>query len=237
MTDNIGTKIDGDILKLTAAAAMLIDHIGAIICPDISILRIIGRIAFPVFAFFIAEGCYYTKNKCRYFLNLFVFAVVTQTVKIVFNDNDDLNILFTFTAGVVIVFAFKMLMDALKTENQKNIIYLSLIFAAVVLMVWMLNRLFVFQYDFWGCMSPCVIYAANYIKNSKYTKMQLKLILLFTSLTTIYFTYGGLQIWAFAAVLLLMCYSGKKGNRVPKYFFYIFYPSHLAVLYMIESLV
>ena len=240
MRENIGfctAKTDGDILKLTAALSMLIDHIGAIICPHISVLRIIGRIAFPIFAFFVAEGCYYTKNKGRYFCNLFAFALITQEVKIAFNDNDDLNIMFTFAAGVTIVFIFQKLYAAFKADKPKNSIYLSLLFVSAVLAVWMLNRIFVFQYNFWGCMTPCIIYTANCIENSTCTKIQLKIIMLAAALTAIYFTYGGVQIWAYAAIPMLICYSGKKGDRVPKYFFYIFYPSHLAVLYLIKNFI
>ena len=55
--------LSNDRLKIIAAAAMLIDHIGAYLLPQVRILRIIGRIAFPIFAFMIAEGCRYTKNK------------------------------------------------------------------------------------------------------------------------------------------------------------------------------
>lgn len=240
MSDSIGfctAKTDGDILKFVAAAAMLVDHIGAILYPHILVLRIIGRIAFPIFAFFVAEGCYYTKNKGRYLFNLLAFAVVTQLVKIVFNDNDDLNIMFTFAAGVVAVFALQLLMESLKTEGSKTPAYLYLTFVMVVFAVWAVNRLAVFQYAFWGCMTPCIIYSANYIKNSICTKHQLKLIMLAVALAAVYHIYGGVQIWAYTAILILVFYSGKKGNRVPKYFFYIFYPSHLAVLYLIEKFI
>lgn len=52
-------------LKIIACIFMLIDYIGFFLYPEIIILRYIGRLAFPLFAFFIAEGAYYTKNKIK----------------------------------------------------------------------------------------------------------------------------------------------------------------------------
>ena len=63
--------LDGNQLKLIAAFAMLLDHMGVLLFPQVRLLRILGRLAYPVFAFMIAEGCRYTKNKLRYFLLVF----------------------------------------------------------------------------------------------------------------------------------------------------------------------
>ena len=54
-------------LKIFACLFMLIDHIGFHLYPRIFELRLIGRLAFPIFAFLIAEGCKYTKNKLKHF--------------------------------------------------------------------------------------------------------------------------------------------------------------------------
>ncbi|MBR6552622.1 MAG: hypothetical protein IKT89_07260, partial [Clostridia bacterium] len=59
-------------LKIIAMFSMLLDHIGKVLLPQYPILQIIGRLAFPIFAFMIAEGCFYTKNKTRYFLTIFL---------------------------------------------------------------------------------------------------------------------------------------------------------------------
>ena len=57
-------------LKTVACILMVIDHIGLVIFPYVQILRIIGRLSFPIFAYFITEGCKYTKNKFKYFLTV-----------------------------------------------------------------------------------------------------------------------------------------------------------------------
>ena len=57
--------LNGNHLKLIAAFSMLLDHAGILLFPQIRMLRIIGRLAYPIFAFMIAEGCRYTKNKAK----------------------------------------------------------------------------------------------------------------------------------------------------------------------------
>ena len=59
--------LNGNHLKLIAVFTMLLDHVGILLFPQIRLLRILGRLAYPIFAFMIAEGCRYTKNKLRYF--------------------------------------------------------------------------------------------------------------------------------------------------------------------------
>ncbi len=65
-------------LKLIALTTMFIDHIGAVFFPQVTLLRVIGRISFPLYAFLIAEGCRYTRNRGRYALGLGVFALISE---------------------------------------------------------------------------------------------------------------------------------------------------------------
>ncbi|MBQ9857979.1 MAG: hypothetical protein IJO77_03165, partial [Oscillospiraceae bacterium] len=64
--------LSGFILKTVAVITMLIDHIGAVLFPFNPLFRYIGRIAFPIFAFLISEGFYYTKSRIKYAARLFV---------------------------------------------------------------------------------------------------------------------------------------------------------------------
>ena len=64
--------LNGNALKYIAALTMLIDHAGLLLFPRNILFRIIGRLAFPIFAFMIAEGCRYTRNKLKYFLSVFI---------------------------------------------------------------------------------------------------------------------------------------------------------------------
>ena len=232
-TDNI--KLNGDVLKLIAVVTMLIDHIGAILFPRMMFLRMIGRISFPIFAFMIAEGCFYTSNKAKYVFNLSVFAVISQIVKIVFNDNDDLNVMFTFTAAVILIFVSDKIIENIKNNKIKESVYLYLLLMCVIGIIYVINSHSEFQYAIWGCFTPLIIYLSNYIKTEK-NILQVKTVMLILALTLIYMDYGGVQSYAYLSVFPLMLYSGKKGNMLPKYFFYTFYPMHLLILYIIKCL-
>ena len=57
----------GNQLKIVALLAMTCDHVGKLLLPQVEILQIFGRLAFPIFAYMIAEGCVHTKSKKKYF--------------------------------------------------------------------------------------------------------------------------------------------------------------------------
>ena len=67
--------LSGNALKIIACVSMFIDHASLMLFPEIIWLRYIGRLAFPIFAFLISEGCRYTKNKLNYFLSVFILGV------------------------------------------------------------------------------------------------------------------------------------------------------------------
>ena len=90
-------------LKLIAAVCMFVDHMAILFYPRIMWLRVIGRIAMPIFAFAIAEGCRYTKNKVKHFCLLFGLGAACQIVYTIF---DPTQIYF----GILITFSFSTLM-------------------------------------------------------------------------------------------------------------------------------
>ncbi len=104
-------------LKMIAVITMLIDHIGAVIFPDIIVLRIIGRLAFPLFAFLITEGYRHTSNFNRYLGRLFIFAIISQyPFWLAFGFDAGLNIFSTLFLGLIAIHS---------SEIIKNIIPVS----------------------------------------------------------------------------------------------------------------
>ncbi|MBQ8402939.1 MAG: hypothetical protein IJX55_00760, partial [Clostridia bacterium] len=92
-------------MKIIAALAMFIDHAGYLMFPQYDILRIIGRMAFPIFAFMIAEGCKYTKNKARYFFTVFGLAAICQTVYYIFDKSLFMSVLISFSLAILMIYA------------------------------------------------------------------------------------------------------------------------------------
>lgn len=76
----IRQNLDTNFLKIVAIISMFIDHAGEVFFPDSMIIAIIGRIAFPLFAYCIVVGCLYTHDMKKYILRLAIFAVVSQPI-------------------------------------------------------------------------------------------------------------------------------------------------------------
>jgi hypothetical protein len=199
---------------------MLADHVGLMFFPEAELLRIIGRLAFPIFAFMIAEGCKYTRNKLRYFLQLFGLALGCQIVYFIADGSMYLSVLFTFSLSVLTIFA-------LQYCKAKPLALPVLLFVTVVAAVYILNEIFTIDYGFWGCMLP--VFAAA-LHRTRFDRHPLNIAMLALGLLLLWLALGGWQLYAFAALPLLLCYSGKRGKGKMKYFFYIFYPAHLAFL-------
>ena len=105
-------------IKWIACLCMLIDHIGFLFFPQVEVLRWIGRLALPLFAYFIGEGCYYTSRPVWYFLRIFILGIVCQlfyTGQQLLSGNVTeiyLNILFTFSLSIPVCLTYLRLRES-----------------------------------------------------------------------------------------------------------------------------
>lgn len=223
--------LNGNHLKLIAAFTMLLDHAGILLFPRVQILRVLGRLAYPIYAYMIAEGCRYTRNKLRYFLMVFGLGAACQLVYYFFSGDTYLNILLTFSFSILLIYALQASQRA-KTW-QKQALW-SILFCAGFLLVYGLNEILTIDYGFWGIMTP--VLASLFLEKAK-TGSKLPVLMLAVGLLFLTADIGGIQHYALLAIPLLLLYSGKRGKANLKYFFYIFYPVHLAVLQGIAMLI
>ena len=222
--------MDGFYLKIIALAAMFIDHTGSIL--DLMPMRYIGRIAFPIYAFLIAEGCMYTKNIKKYMFRLFIFGLASQVPFAIFTESvtffSYLNIFFTLSLGVLSIYTHKLIMRKVYNANLRIIlIFLSLFGLAAV--AELINT------DY-GSIGVVWIYCFYICKSSNISLVAVKLIqavvvLAFLLLLYPISTTHGLYLFLGGSISLMpiLLYDGKKGKSI-KWFFYVFYPSHLIVL-------
>ena len=221
--------LNGNHLKLIASFTMLLDHAGILLFPHVRLFRILGRLAYPIFAYMIAEGCRYTRNKLRYFLLVFGLGAVCQLVYYFFTGDTYLNILLTFSCSILLVYALRAMYQA-KTW-QKEALW-SIVFAAGFLGAYGLTRILSIDYGFWGIMTPVFASFAFARKMPRWASV----LLLGAGLVLLAADLGGIQHYGLLALPLLLLYSGERGKTRMKYFFYIFYPVHLAVLQGIAML-
>lgn len=229
--------LDGGVLKGIAAALMLTDHVGAILLPEVLALRCVGRLAFPIFAFFIAEGYAHTRDFGRYFRRLAILAVVSE---IPFNlengavfDLTRQNVLWTFCLALLTLRG----LEALGRERGFGRwagcgLVLAAGFAA--------GELLRTDYGGWGVVTVALL---QLCRDGKYAKLWLLLAMAAVnglgmgSLTMPVF--GGempIQIFAVAALPVIWLYNGQAGPKGLRRAFYVFYPAHLLVLEGIRTL-
>lgn len=220
--------LSSNTLKIIAAFSMLIDHIGYFFFPEIVFFRIIGRFAFPIFAYMISEGCRYTKNKLRYFLTVFLLGAVCQAVYFYFEKRLYFGILITFSLSIALLFLFQDFKKALKNTSLKNLF----LFPCATIFVWVLTLFFEIDYGFWGIMLPLF---ASISEESSPHGHNLNIASFLLGLVLVSISLGGIQNYSLYSIFLLLLYSGKRGKYNMKYFFYIFYPLHLLVLAGIKT--
>lgn len=220
-------------LKIFACLVMLIDHMGYIFFPKVLWLRVIGRLAFPLFAYFIAEGYRKTRDITDYLGRLTLFALISQLpFMYAFNTkNLYLNVFFTLAMGLYAVYNYD--------KNKK--LYMVLIIAAAcqvidtdygafgVLLVFVFNR----YHDNFKVMArnAILLTIAAQLVQAGITYVNTPTAYLYRSLL---FTLG-IQPLCLISLILIRLYNGERGARL-KYLFYTFYPVHLVILGIIRDM-
>lgn len=228
-------------LKIIACLTMLIDHIGGIVvywnidfanlANDYSlyliytITRMIGRISYPIFAFLIVEGFIHTKNFKKYTLRMFIFALLSiipynlafgrRVFNIEYWNNFIFgNVLWTFLLGLILMYLLKIVEE----KRYKKLIEFGLysILTAVFMIVAYMIKC---DRRHWGIL----VIALFYIFRDRRWKQAL------TSIVS----FRDQAIVSHLALIPILLYNGKRGRDI-RYFFYIFYPLHLVVLYFIS---
>ena len=240
-------------LKWIALITMFIDHIGAVIGQqafyDVGllwlyfVLRSVGRLSFPIFAFFIAEGWYYTHNRKKYVLLLLVFAIISQPIYyFALNQNlFDFNILFTFLISILVMQIIDL---SRKNSNFSFMYYTFIVSIGVIVFALSLMRMPI-SYGVYGVFLPVVFYCLNH-SDSRYSKLfmwilALVLMLLYWLLSFLVLDMSSfssyIDLFAILALGLLLLYNGEKGKGAPKYLFYVFYPAHILVLFILKLII
>ncbi len=241
---SVHTNTDTGLLKAVAFGTMLIDHIGYIFFPSEMWLRIIGRIAFPLFAYCLAVGALCTRSVKKYALRLLVFAAVSQpfytlalyesSFKALFDplyyssfelaalniyDNFHLNIGFTLLLGLWAIYGIR--------ERKYFYTVAALLLSALPAVEYGAYgvALIILMYSFCRCSRTVFGFAAAVF-----------LVLPFIINDGFYSFFGlivdpqGFAVLALPFILI----NTNTGIKIPRWINYGFYPLHLAVLYFIN---
>lgn len=99
----IAGNTDTSFLKALALVFMLVDHLGVVIFPGVTELRVIGRMAFPLYAWCLVVGITKTKDPLRYLIRLLALAAISQPLYMMALNHSwsDLSILFTLALSLI----------------------------------------------------------------------------------------------------------------------------------------
>lgn len=243
------------ILRIIACVAMLLDHIGYI--NGNQVLRAIGRIAFPIFVYLICNGFRYTSCRWRYALRLAVFALISQIPFSLLCSNtltyQTGNVFFTLLAALLCIwttdilrankigkwfiwlptaaFCVLYLLGWLKSDYGAKGIVLAMVFYLFDGKKWWQRICLIF-----GC---CVAVFYNQLVSVALTLLQ-KRMFVFPELSR----WDLWQLFSLVALPLIFLYNGKKGPqasnkilaKLTQIGFYLFYPLHMLVLWLLNIL-
>ena len=218
-------------LKMIAVISMTVDHIGHILFPQMLWLRAIGRLAFPIFAFMIAQGCRHTRSMGKYLGSMAGTALLCQVVMLLFAGSLYQTVLVTFSLSIGIIWLLK------KAQKEKSFLWYLLLAVGVCGAYLFCEELpryiggdFNVDYGFVGVMIPVLVYLAA-------TKFwQLAVLAMGLALLALDPAIWEGQWLSLLSVLLLALYNGQRGKWKLKWFFYIYFPLHTACLYGIAML-
>lgn len=220
--------LTNDQLKILAMVTMTIDHIGMLLFPRVLWFRIIGRLAFPIYAFMIAEGCRHTRSLSRYLGGMAAMAALCQIVSFVVTRSLTQCVLVTFSLSICLIIL-------LKQAREKNTPWAKAAFGAGVAAVLVITELlpkllpgFQVEYDFVGVALPVCVYGV--------IGKRRQLAAAAACLCLLGLAVGTLQWFALLSLPLLALYNGQRGKWGIKWLFYLYYPAHLAVLWLIAAI-
>lgn len=218
----VKTNHDTGFLGILACIFMIIDHLGVVFFPKLQWMRIVGRIALPLFAWGIATGAKHTRNMARYAVRLLLLLIISQPF-FMFALNHQithLNIFATLLLGLLSIWGLQekkewMTVIALLLSHLLSMDY-GTRGVLCVLLLWALH-----DHPFWlsVCFSAyCVVWGE-------------------TSISVWHTAYFSLRLQTTAVLALpLMLYPKAKRTQTPRWLMYAVYPGHLAIIWAVKEL-
>lgn len=219
--------LNGAQLKYIAFGSMLIDHINkALIWPNLegggglslisSIFDVIGRIAFPLFSFFVVEGFFRTHDKKKYLLNLIIFAFISEVPYDMFSSKVILefrlnNVLFSLALSLITIW---ILDEFRKRYEDKLGKFWLLISIPLLIIMYFVSNIVSGDYDFHAIITAFVFYLL-------YNRPVAGAFIAYLTIVK--------EVWSILGFGLTILYNGEKG-RQNRIFNYLFYPVHLLIL-------
>lgn len=222
--------LDGTTLKIIAMISMVFDHVGDMFFPGVMWLRMIGRLAMPVFSFCIAEGFAHTRDRKKYLFRMGVFALISEIpFDLAFEGKPGFahqNIMLTFFLSILALMLFDRIRGEEDAEAKRIPVGKTVLGVLAVAAVAVVSLLLRADYTVFAVVAVFLFY----VFRQKHPLIRSGAGVAFLALTR---TMGYYCATGFSFIPLAL-YNGKKGMGL-KWLFYVFYPGHLLLLAAIKA--
>lgn len=231
-------------LKILALVSMTIDHLGLMIFPDALWMRGVGRLAFPIFAFCIAEGCHYTHDKRRYLGTIVLVGAICQIGYWLGLGSLSQSILTTLAIAVVVIYAFQHAVE--KRTAAAWALFAAVVAVDAYLCIGLPRVLrgtgFHIDYGFIGTLLPLACYLPRALMPDRTDKDRKRATLVCAAVALVALAaamdpwISHLQWLSLVALVPIALYNGERGALKLKHLFYVYYPAHLVVIWAVSQL-
>lgn len=242
----VGLNNDTNLIKVVAMVTMLVDHLGAAVFPQYAVMRIIGRIAFPIYAYSIAVGCVYTRDMGRYLQRIVLLALIAQPIYVLALHHtnalmtaipfktDPFGAIFNFYVyswkDPSILLSLAVGIAAIWSVRERRL----WVTALIILLTYLMNN--ALDYGIRGIFLMLVLYL--FINRWYISLPVVAAFMIYWGLDGSRYNLFGVSFATqmFAVLALPFIYIPMRSNlKLNKWVFYAFYPAHLLLIYLIEK--
>ena len=219
--------LDGTVLKTVAMIIMVIDHVGDSFFPGQTWMRAVGRIAMPVFAFCVSEGFMHTHDRGRYLLRMLIFGLISEIPFDLFAagkliDLSHQNIMLTFAWALTGLICYDKI-------TAKELTAFRNIAAAFVLLRFLAGSV-ILGLDY-NMTAVALIFVFRLLRDKPVPVRNIAAAAVHAALRN-----RGVNWFGLLGFIPILMYNGKRG-RGYKWLFYVFYPAHMLLIFLIKKLV
>lgn len=218
-----------DLLSKIGYITMIIDHLGKVFFPKYIIFQIVGRIAYPIFAYKISVGINKSKNTCLFTYRVITIGIISQYFYMTVLKENNLNICFTLSLGIIV--------SELINNYPKN----KLLYTFIIMLILIISIYGIVEYGIYGIGLIYIFTKIDILNcNIKTLLFNNLCIITYTYLCIDYYGWNIMQIYSIIAIpIIILIYKFNMDmltNKVNKYTHYLIYPVHFIIIYLIKNL-
>lgn len=219
-----------DLLSKIGYIAMIIDHLGKVFFPNYIIFQIVGRIAYPIFAYKLSIGINRSKNILFFIYRVIFTGIISQYFYMTTLRENSLNICFTLGLGII-------LSELIKNYSKNKLIYIF-----IIIMILIISTEGIVEYGIYGVGLIYIFTKIDILTDNIITLLfYIIVITIYTYLCVVFYNWNIVQMHSIMAIPIVVFINKFNlnilTNKVNKYSHYLIYPVHFIIIYAVKILI